>query len=214
MKRPKRYLVPVAAMLFVSLLVGYVTAQAPPTSGVPTAGAIALLDVNHIFKHHHRFKMEMERMRADVEAAEAAVQKDREAIQRLAEQLERNNPNYKAIEQDIADRQARLAVSVRRQQRDFLEQEARIYHNTYIEIWQEVNHICRNQNIAMVLRFNRDVADTTKPEEVLRDIQKPVVWHRNGLDITDSVLAGLNRNPQRVGEQPMNPGSVRGPFQR
>lgn len=215
MRRPNWYLVIVAATLLGSLVTVYATAQNPQPPAVPTGGAIGLLDVNYIFKNHHRFKLQMEEMRGDVEKAEATVQKEREAIQRLAEQLEqyKGTRDYKAMEQEIADRQAKLAVQVRMQQREFLEREARIYHNTYKEIWQAVDYYCRNQNLAMVLRFNGDPADTTKPEEVLRDINKPVVWYRNGMDITGNILADLNRDQPRVG-QPAAPGPARSPFQR
>lgn len=214
MKRPNPYLVLAAASLFVGLLAGPVVAQAPAVS---SAGAVALVDVNHIFKEHHRFKMQMDEMRTEVERAEASVQQERTAIQKLAEQLEqyKGTRDYRAMEEDIADRQAKLAVRVRMQQREFLENEARIYHNTYKEIWQAVDYVCRNQNIAMVLRFNGDVADTSKPEEVLRDIQKPVVWYRSGLDITDRVLSEINRDVRPAGgSQPATAPIGQTPFQR
>ncbi len=202
MKRPHWYLVLPAAALLAGLLVDRVAAQSPPAPAAPpAAGAVALVDVNHIFKNHQRFNLQMEEMRTDVERAEASVQQERQAIQQLAEQLEqyKGTRDYRAMEQDIADRQAKLAVRVRMQQREFLEREARIYHNAYKEIWSAVDYLCRSQNIAMVLRFNGDVADTTKPEEVLRDIQKPVVWYRSGLDITDRVLAEINRDTRPAG---------------
>jgi len=215
-KRPNGFLVLVAATLLGSLLVGHLAAQAPRAPAPQSGGAIALVDVNMIFNNHQRFKMQMEEMRTDVERAEATVQKERQAIQRLGEQLEQyqGTRDYRAMEQDIAERQTKLAIQVRRQQREFLEREARIYHNTYKEIWQAVDYFCRNQNIAMVLRFNRDPADTSKPEEVLRDINKPVVWHRNGLDITDRILADINRDQHRVGQPPSDSPAGRGPFQR
>ncbi len=215
-KRPNPRLVLAAfAAASYGLMAVLAAAQPPQGQPMPTGGGIALLDVNFIFKNHHRFKMQMEEMRADVERAEATVQKEREAIQRLAEQLDqyKGTRDFRAMEQEIADRQARLAVQVRMQQRDFLEREAKIYHNTYKEIWQAVDFYCRNHNLAMVIRFNGDPADTTKPEEVLRDINKPVVWHQNGLDITGEILADLNRDQPRVGT-PAAPGPARVPFQR
>lgn len=214
-RRPNWYLLILAGTLVCSLVASHAAAQAPQSPAGPAGGAIGLLDVNYIFKNHHRFKQQMEEMRGDVERAEATVQKEREAIQRLAEQLEqyKGTRDYRAMEQDIADRQAKLAVQVRMQQREFLEREARIYHNTYKEIWQAVDYYCRSNNLAMVLRFNGDPADTTKPEEVLRDINKPVVWYRENMDITGHILSDINRDQQRVG-QPATPGSARGPFQR
>ena len=212
MKRPNGFLVLVAATLLGSLLVGHLAAQAPRAPAPQSGGAVALVDVNMIFNHHPRFKMAMEEMRTDVERAEASVQEERRAVQQLAEKLEKykGTRDYRDIEQEIADRQTRLTIQVRRQQREFLEREARIYHNTYREIWQAVDYICRQYNIAVVLRFNRETADTSKPEEVLRDINKPVVWHRENLDITDSVLAEIVRD----GPAPASPPVGHNPFQR
>ena len=77
---------------------------------------------------------------------------------------------------------------------------AKIYHTAYTEIIQEVNYYCARNGIAMVLRFNGDPVDTgAQPQEILAYINRPVVWHNQGLDITQVVLDSLNR---RAGAAP------------
>jgi len=138
----------------------------------------------------------MEDMKADVQRAESQIKMERGSIQKLAERLKeyrKGTPEYKSIEEDLTKRQANLRVRVELQRKEFLEQEAKIYHNVYQEILQEVDYYCASRGIAMVLRFNSEAVDAGRPEDVLRYINKPVVWHNRALDITQIVLENLNR---------------------
>ena len=181
------------------LLAGAAEAQQMPqprTMGAPTAarGGIALLDVSYIFEHNSRFKMMMEDMKADVERAEAQVQAEREAIRRLMERLEqfRGTPDYKAMEEEDANRQGALAVQIQLQKKEFLQREARIYYTIYQEILKEVEYFCSANGIDMVLRFSGDPADAERPESVLTFINRPVVWYGKDRDITGFILKTLN----------------------
>ena len=186
--------VPAVAVLSLSVFVSSVLAQAPAR---PAAGPnVALLDVSYIFKNHARFKGKMEEMKADVERAEAQVKKERETIIKLAEDLQRfhkGTPDYKALEEELAKRQADLSVQVQLTKNEFLQREAKIYHNVYQEIWQATDYYCKQNGIDMVLRFNGDPVDVERPDSVLSFINKPVVWYQKNLDITPAILADLNR---------------------
>lgn len=195
-----------ATLTAAALFLGNASAQAPPRGGNAGPGNVALVDVQYIFKNHHRFKQQMEEMRKDVEAAEAQVKQKTDRIRQMAQQLDKMTKGtleYKRLEQQITEEQTGLAIQVRKQKREFLEREAKVYHNAYKEVWQEVDYVCKSQGISLVLRFNGDPADGDNPEEVLRDINKPVVWYRQGLDITPIVLQGINRD-SRGGSGPAN----------
>ena len=180
-------------------------ARQPARTGVAGASPLALIDVAYIFKKHPRFKQMMDDMKADVERAETAVKNERESIRMLAERLEqyhKGSPDYKAIEEDIAKRQADMAVRVQMQKREFLQREAKIYHAVYQEIQQEVEYYAASNNISLVLRFNGDAADVENPQEVLRDINKPVVYYGRHLDITPIVLKSLESRSFSAQPQP------------
>jgi Skp family chaperone for outer membrane proteins len=186
-------------------------AQAPASQ--PTTGPrLALLDVSRIFKNHQRFKGMMEDMKADVERAEAQVKSERDAISQLADRLQefhKGTPEYKQMEEDLAKRQAELAVRVNLQKNEFLQREAKIYNSVYQEIWQATDYFCKQNRIDMVLRFNSDQVDVDRPDSVLAFINKPVVWYDRGLDITDAILQDLNRtaiNPGPASRAPMQQG--------
>jgi Skp family chaperone for outer membrane proteins len=192
-----------AAVLSLSYFSLLAVAQGPAVQ--PTAGPrLALLDVSRVFKSHQRFKGMMEDMKADVERAEAQVKAQREAINKLAERLQefrKGTPDYKQMEEELAKRQADLAVQVQLQKNEFLQREAKIYHNVYQELWQATDYFCKQNRIDMVLRFNGEAVDVDRPDSVLTFINKPVVWYDRGLDITDAVLQELNRTA-------INPGAA------
>lgn len=172
------------------------TQARPQAPGVSASGAIALLDVTYVFKNHARFKALMAELQADVDAAEASVKKDQGNLKALAERLEgyrAGTPEYKQLEEELAKRQSDMAVQVQLQKKDFLQREAKIYHNVYQELMQEVDYYAANNGIALVMRFNGDTVDASKPEDVLRDINKPIVWYPKDRDITPFILQRVNR---------------------
>ena len=181
----------------ISLAVAQNTSPAP--SGQPAAGGprLALIDVTRIFKTHTRFKQMMEEMKRDVQAAENRVKGERDAINKLMQEalpsLNKGTQQYAEMEEQIAYRQAKLAVDVNRQKGDFLQRESMIYHSVYQEILQTTDYFCKQQHIDMVLRFNGEPVDVQRPDSVLTFINRPVVWYDPGLDITDLILASLNR---------------------
>jgi len=181
-------------------------AQAPARA--PT---VALLDVSYVFKNHARFKGMMEEMKADVERAEAQVKQERDTINKLAERLQefrKGTPDYKQMEEELAKRQADLAVRVNLQKNEFLQREAKIYHHVYQELAQVTDYYAKQHGIDMVLRFNGDPVDVDRPDSVLTFINTPVVWYQKQMDITPMVLQELNRTAINPGPAavPSRPG--------
>lgn len=209
-----------AAVLSLTYFSSLAVAQAPAK---PAAGpSIALLDVSYIFKNHARFKGRMEEMKADVERAEQQVKTERDAITKLAERLQdfrKGTPDYKQMEEELAKRGADLQVAVQMQKSEFLQREAKIYHDVYQEIWQVTDYYAKQNSIDMVLRFNGDPVDVDRPDSVLSFINKPVVWYQKQLDITPAVLQELNRSApparqadKRNGAAAPAPGRAPSPF--
>lgn len=177
--------------------------QGQPPAVQPAAGPrIALIDVNRIFKNHVRFEGMMNDMKAAVQEAETWVQGERKEINQRVERLQGYNKGtveYKSLEEEIARRQADLEIKVRRQRSEFLQREAKIYYTVYQEIWQATDYFARQYKIDIVLRFNGEEVNPNLPDSVLTGINKPVVWYDRGLDITDAILAELNRTAANPG---------------
>ena len=216
MRKPYLWAALAASVASIVLVSIYAPAQTPgrqPVRPAYNAAPVALVDISYIFKKHLRFKAKMEQMKADVVRAEEDVKTQRTMIIRLAEQLRElrsGTPDYKSLDEEITKRQADLSVRVNLQKKEFLQNEAKIYHDTYQEVLYEVDHFAKANGIAMVLRFNGDPVDIDEPQSVLTHINKPVVWYSQDRDITKVVLDKLNRrgpaaNP-RVSENPTRPG--------
>ncbi len=182
-----------------------------PAAPMQTAPSIALIDISFIFKNHARFKQMMASMKGEVEQAEARIKQQNEQIRSWVDQLKNEKPGtqqYKQLEEAIAKARADMQVQMSLQRKEFLGKEAKIYHTVYQEIEQVVRYYATQNNIVAVLRFNGEPVDPDNPEAILRDLNKPVVWHADGLDITNLVLETLNRSAAQTAT-PRQPGGRR-----
>jgi Skp family chaperone for outer membrane proteins len=198
-KKSHRWVI-LALVVSLGYLFSLAVAQNPSGGRPPQAAGgsrLALLDVSRIFKAHTRFKLQMEEMKRDVQAAENKVRAERDEINKMGTEIlptfQKGTQQYQEMEEQLANRQAKLAVDVQRQKNDFLQREAMIYNNVYQEIWQETDYFCRANGIDMVFRFNGEPVDVQRPDSVLTYINKPVVWYDPGLDITEAIMRGVNR---------------------
>ncbi len=189
----------------------------------PRSSNIALLNVAYLFDNHPRLKQMREEMKADVERADAAVKAEQENIKRLAEKLDqyRGTPDFKAVEEEVAKRSNDLKLQIALQRKEFMLREARMYHQTYQEIADEVKYYCEQNGIDVVLRFNADKVDLENPESVLIHVNKPVVYYATDRDITGIVLTTIYRrygidpaHPERAASRPTTPTRPAAPFNR
>ena len=90
-----------------------------------------------------------------------------------------------------------------------MEREAKIYYQAYLEVNDAIKYYAQRHDIGLVIRFNGDKVDANRREDVLREINKTVVY-QNQIDITPDILALLNRDaaatPQ-IGGRPVAPGT-------
>ena len=177
-------------------------------AGVNPAGAnaskynIAVVDISYIFKKHERFKATMEQMKSEMEKIEGELKADREKI--AAQEQQRNQFNqssaeFKKMDEDIARQMAEFNLKMGKLRKDFLEREAKVYYQTYLEVVDAVKYYAKRQGIGLVLRFNGEPVDPNRRDDVLREINTPVVV-QDQIDITPDVLALINRD--QSGGQP------------
>lgn len=204
----------VAAFLAVCLLNTAVRAQA---AARPSGTSVAVIDLGDVFEKHTKLKAQLDQIKAQIDGFENLVREEKQKIDSLAEQLKTlkpGTPDYAAKEKEFATIQADLQVQVRQKSREFLEQEAKIRYDAYQEIQQHVANFCQSYGIQLVIRFNREPIDPTKPQEVQMGLNRPIVY-QNSLDITQHIIDSVNPpaaaagNPQApaaVGRAPAIPG--------
>jgi Skp family chaperone for outer membrane proteins len=167
---------------------------------------IAVVDISYIFKKHARFRDTMESMKKEMDSVETTLKADRDEIAGKEKQRDAYNvgsAEYKRIDEEVARMMAEFNLKMTKLRKDFLDREAKTYYQTYVEISDAVSYYAKHHDIGLVIRFNGEPVDPNRREEVLKEINKEVVF-QNQVDITPDVLALLNRNPQTAtpGAQP------------
>jgi Skp family chaperone for outer membrane proteins len=170
----------------------------PAASGSASASPathVAVIDIGYIFKNHTRFKAAMEKMKDEVMAAENALKAERDRINGLMEQLKGFNvgtPEHRKLEADVAKAQGDFNVNAQLQKKDFMDREAKVYLQVYLEIERAVSQFARDNKIAVVHRFDGEPIDEADRNRILGSITKPIVYYDPQVDITPDVLRMLN----------------------
>lgn len=206
----------VASIAVVALLLACSAAVAQQGAAQPAAAAgpnprganaakyhVAVVDISYIFKNHRRFKATMDSMKQEMDGIEKDLKADREKIAQQEQQRNQYNPGsaeFKQLDEEIARQMAEFNLKMGKLRKDFLEREAKVYYQTYLEVVDAITYYSQRQGIGLVLRFNGDPIDPNKREDVLREINKPVVV-QDKIDITGDILVLINRD-QPAAAQP------------
>ncbi len=194
----------VAMLAVIGCLAHPVSAQqAGQQSPMPTR--LAIIDLSYIFQHYPKFQAELERLKSEVEKREIELRAQRKDIGDKQQQLKLMTPgteNYRNLEGTIASRMANLQVQVQLQKKEFLSQEAEIYHKTYDHVMQYVRWYADQNGIALVLQYKGDTPvkgppqaqkPGSAPSAVIKKINQNVVYHHPSIDITGIILSYLKQ---------------------
>jgi Skp family chaperone for outer membrane proteins len=172
--------------------------RAPAGTGAAPSNphGIAVIDVTYILEHYSRLKQAMEVFKRDAQTTEDALKKDRAEIGKRAERiktLKPGTPDFKAEEEAITKAESDWKLKVAAQRRDFAERESKNYLRAYQELSVVVKEYADRNGISLVLRFNGAPIDPNNREMVQMEVFKMVMYYDKSIDITDPVLAELNR---------------------
>ncbi len=211
-----------ACLVSLFLLASHVLAQThplPPRSA-PAAPAqtlragpdpVAVVDITYIFKNHQRFKATMEGMKKELEQFDRYLRQQHQELGKQREQLAQfkpGTPEYKNLEQRIAEAHAQLQVDTQLKRKEFLEREAKVYYQVYREVYQAVQEFADSHGISLVLRFNSEEMNPEDRQSVLEGINRGVVYQRN-LYIMYEILDRLNRTAPATATRLTPPASPR-----
>ena len=174
----------------------------------PSANAaryhVAVVDVSYIFKKYSVFRSAMDGLKKEMETAESQLKSDRDSIQAKEEQAKQFDPSsseFRSLDEEVARMKAEFNLKAGRIKKDFLEREAKVYYQTYMQVSGAVKQYAQQHDIGLVLRFNGDKVNPNRREDVLRGINDPIV-NQNNIDITPDVLAILDRGGPTGGVAP------------
>jgi Skp family chaperone for outer membrane proteins len=181
--------------LFVAILsVWAISAEDAPESAHATTGEttkIALLDVNKVFKKNAKFKEEMAQIKKEADEMDKKMKEEEATLRSAANQLtemSKGSTEYSQLEAQIARSKTEWTVDVQVKRRAFLQREANIYRLTYQEVEEIAGKYARERQIDAVFRFMGDPVDSNSPDSILAEINKPIVWHNEKVDITSAII--------------------------
>jgi Skp family chaperone for outer membrane proteins len=194
--------------MIAGLVVYSATAQGPgrpaasPQMAAPT---IAVVDVGYIFKWHTGFKAMKDSLEAEMKQAADLFKQRAETIDKQVTQLKGMPPGteaYKQLEESVAKSRADLQIQYQLQQKEFAVKEANIYHTVFQAIEKEVGYVARQNGVIAVFRFNGDPVDPGEPANIIRNVNKQLIWFDTALDMTPEIVRRLNL---KNGTQTANP---------
>lgn len=192
----------IAAAVVCGSLIGPITSSAQ-AQGVPAGHRIAVVDVSIVFKQYETFLARTEMFKKQVEGAEAKLKDEHTQITGLEEQLKKFNPgsqDYKQMDLRVNRAKADWQIKAQAQRKELMEEEGRLYFKTYRELDDAVKRFAVHNNIALVLRFASDsVDDPNNRSEIVKGINKSVVYVHPDLNITGLILQDLNRSAPQAG---------------
>ena len=173
---------------------------------------VALLDVGRVFKQHIAFNKAMEGIQQEVEVYKGQIQEKQGQIRTKAEALRSMEPNSAqatALEATLTKMTADLQVEHQLKNKEFIQLEAQLYFNTYMDVSAKVSTFCEANNISLVLRhvappLTEDRHPTLSRQSILERVNNPIVFARNR-DITDAIIqqtnAGVQQATRPIGQQ-------------
>lgn len=170
-----------------------------PLHAQQSAGRICLLDVAKVFKDNPSFQAQMEGIRKEASTLKANVETQLNQLQEEAKQLEEyqaNSEKRRELERSLVSKQADLQTRARQAEADLLTREAKIYLQTYKQMEQIVAQIAEANDIALVLRYESAPINSEDRADVIKGVNRQVVFLQKHNDMTDAVQKYMNATAQ------------------
>jgi Skp family chaperone for outer membrane proteins len=165
-------------------------------------GIVAVLDVARVFKENPEFDTSMKSIRQEADGLKAQITQQQETIKAEAQQLGQYEPGSaerNQMEATLEQKQTALRTRARQAEADLLNREAGVYFATYTQMQSVVGEIAGQHGISLVLRFDSQEVDPTNRAEVIKGVNRPVVFHRR-LDLTNMVIQNMGSASANAGK--------------
>lgn len=202
----------VKASVFV-LFAGLVSSTVVRGDGNASHGAdpssphrIALIDMARVFKNYKKFEAMREELKGELSKSEERFKAMTETVKQETQQMKgfkEGTPEYSNLEKSILNHTSQMEAFRKSQQRDLIRKEAQIYKTIYLEVSDAVEKYAQHFNFTLVLRFSADeLVGQENPEDVMRGLNRQVVYYRPSEDITNAICDFLNKRYQRMAAAP------------
>jgi outer membrane protein len=124
-------------------------------------------------------------------------------------QYKEGTEEYSRVEKSLLNHTTQAEAFRKSQQRDLIRKEAQIYKTIYLEVSDAVAKYADYYHFTLVLRFSADeLSGDQNPEDVMRGLNRQVVYYRSNDDITNAICEFLNRRYQKMAAAPADSNSA------
>ena len=194
-------------ILSACLLTTFISAGSQAQEG-GSPGLVTVLDVAKVFENHPVFKANMDKLKGEVQAFQQKVRAQVTDLtkkrQQLTQKYKIGTPEFKKEEEALAREEAELKVKTGQTEREYMDKEARLYYDTYIEVQQIVANFARANNISLVLRFDSTEIDKTNRASVSSGVNRFIVYQEK-LDLTGLIINEVAKRSAQANIQGNNP---------
>ena len=202
----KKYLFALAGLLALGCL-GYfgtwVSAQngtpAPPPAAKPTL-KIGVVNIAKVLKNFEKANYLGETLLKDAQAKEEYVKKQAMLLEGENQKatIEPDKAKQEAMMKDIRNRDAQLKEQTIEYKKVFTEKQGEMAVSVNSEINRVIDSVAKTYGLELVLTYPDvvDEAERGKTPDAFRRLSTPaamVAWVNPGLDLTDTVIATLNK---------------------
>ena len=178
--------------------------QAAPAGPKTGPSSIALVDVGYILKNHPNMNANMEAIKAEMTAAQEEIESRRTALlkdqESIGKTFEPDSPQFKQKQESLISAESKLRVDFMGKEKEFAEKQATVIFKSYQSINRAIKLVADHLAYDVVLRYSREQneMDPKKPQSVNFGVQRDVLYHNPGIDVTEMVLAVLNRDEPKA----------------
>ena len=199
MKRTLAMLAGLACLIGVSYFVGSACAQPAKVVDKEPPHKIALIDMSEVIKGYTKFQGMQEDLKGKIKEKEAEGKLLTDKVKVVVDQLNsgtivKGSADYQALEKDYLRLQGDMQALKQSAQLDLMREEARNYHNVYLDVQAAVAKFAKHFGYTLVLRFSKEELDSNDPQKVIQGLGRQVIYHEPGDDITEGVLKFLNNS--------------------
>jgi Skp family chaperone for outer membrane proteins len=201
----------VKATVFV-IFSGLISSTVVRGEGVPNHPAdaspshVALIDMARVFKNYKKFEAMRDELKGELQKYEDHFKQMAEIIKKEQAELKgfkEGSEEYSRVEKSLLTHTTQAEAFRKSTQRELIRKEAQIYKTVYLEVSDCVEKYAQHFNFTLVLRFSTDDLGTQEnPEDVMRGLNKQVVYYRPSEDITNAICDFLNRRYARTAAAP------------
>ena len=192
-----KYLLAFSVVFLLGALTPYLaqTAEEKPRE-IPTLKT-AYVDMARLFQECHSYKSAIDKMKTETTELETKFKSEYEDMKNLAEVLKgfpKDSDDYKRTEAELAKKELDYKFRTAEARKEFEKRINDVQFKLYGEIEKVSRTICEQHRVGILLRTNTTPVDPKDPQQVLRAINNTIVVADPRLNLTDEVLAELNKN--------------------